>query len=424
MKTKDYRYMSLMILICVVGLLAFLAYSYTQRERVSEEQVQLTDFTQDPIIGFAFESRGKNITFEKNNGLWQNTAYPTLSYNQEAIGKSIQLLSELYGTQAIYNPKTLSEYGIDENSAVLDIQLASGKTKQLVIGNKRNDERSYYVFDEQEDIIGKVDESILQPFFYTSVQWIDQTLAFPEGKMLNHFVVTKGNDLFIGCKKEGDKWFMNAPFGYYGIDETVFLKDYETLFSALKKEAFVDVLTNNLKRYGLDTPLFTIYLNDMKYLSFGKVAKDKVYFTYKEEPYVYQMPLIQLDSIIENNLENWLDGYIYQPQKEALKQIEILTKDQNTLLDEEMLENEALIEAITGLTFQKKVIDGTIEQNNPRDAEVTIRYTHQDGKEVVVEFIPYDPSFYLLRKDGVVAFGADKKQIVQLLQLVETMKKE
>lgn len=415
------------ISIAILGLMGFGGfgiYQYTQVERISEKEIQLTNFENDTINQFAIKQNNQVVNFIRKDGKWYNEVFPSVAYNQELLMNSINALKNLKGKQAIFNAKEPGEYGISEDAVVIAFKTLGGMDEKFVIGSRIGDQKAYYVWSETKEVIGIIDEKIIEPFMQDNMYWIEHEISLPSIEEVKKIKMTQGENTLLDVAKQEDKWMMNAPFEDYSLQEEKIEAYYKNSLTTIEKQGFIGDSTNNLGAYGLDVPQSVIYVNDEKYMTFGAENKDGIYMTFKEEPYVYQIALQQYKMIKEEQVEKWLTGIIYQVDPLMIEGIAIQVLDQAYTIEGELLTNEALLQKLFDLKVSKKLSDGSIEENNPREAEVSIVYTLKDGTIKTIEFIPYDPSFYLLRKDGKVEFGADKKQIVQLVTLIEELFKK
>ena len=55
-----------------------------------------------------------------------------------------------------------------------------------------------------------------------------------------------------------------------------------------------------------------------------------------------------------------------------------------------------------------------IEQKTERKAEISIVYYMKDGSQKLIELIPYDTNYYILRIDGNIEFAANKEKVTML----------
>ncbi len=102
-----------------------------------------------------------------------------------------------------------------------------------------------------------------------------------------------------------------------------------------------------------------------------------------------------------------------QPEKEGLI---VATLNQKGLKDVEAEEWLSKIKA--SLWIEALLQNPSIEQKEDRKAEATICFTLKDDTEILVELVPYDINYYILRYNGTIEFAVNKDKVTKLFNEV------
>lgn len=409
----------LVVLGVVMGIKAWHVYQTT--EVIEDKAYTLSAFDAAAITRIEIRD-DKTSKYKKEQGVWHNEAYPELAYDQQVMQKLTEELGAVVANQTIRNVQDLGQYGMNEYARLVTVYNAADEKQELVIGKHTSDKMSYYVWDPEKEVLGMVQAESIQRLTSAVGTWIQQTVTLPKWEAVKHVVVSTAKESVLDVAKEGDSWRIqqeNAK-GYEVKAEAV--KAYVEEVATLTKQSFAGGLANNEAKYGFDEMTLVITINDAWTLGFGKHQDNRVYFSLGDEGLVYEGDGHIAKKLQQPKVFEWLTGSIPVPPVELLQKIEMTYqgKTVSVVLEETLTEQQqTFVEQVMNLQIHAPLAQANLENMSPREAEMTIKYLKKDGTESVLEMIPYDPSFYLLRQEGYVNFSVAKQPLVDGMKLIE-----
>lgn len=418
------------LLLCVgVGVGSVKWYEHTQIEALEVEEKALCDWAPEAIDHIIFEKDSAQ-TFVKEDGAWQNTAHPTVAYNQGLISNVAYQIAHLQSYKIVRNVKDATAYGINEHSNKVTVQNNSGETATYFLGNKVPEENATFIWYEQKDLLALVKDINLASIMVPTSEMIEPFIHLPQLQDVNKVEIKQNGESFVTLVKD-EEWMMMAPFNQAHKVDGEKVETYFSLLERIKKEKVVENTGNHLSEYGLEVPVVQVLLNDEITLSFGSKSGNGVYFKLNEESEVYEIQGNITGLLTNIEPFEWIDKTLYIPERKTLSFVEVHYLEDVYRLDLKDAEvvpalngasisgevKENLLQALTTILLDKHIHDAKLEETNPRAAEVVIRYGSLENEEVVFEFVPYDPSFYLVRYEGSIEFATAKKPLIELINV-------
>lgn len=409
----------LVIIGAIIGIKAW--HTYQTTEIIEEENISISHLAPESIKRIEIRDDKTHI-FTKQDSGWLNEKYSELMYNQKTMEKLAQEVAQVTAYKTIRNVQDLSVYGIHEYARMITLYTDADEKVELVIGDYIDNERAYYVWCSEKKVLGLIPEKSLSIATSQVSRWIDHKIELPKKETLSKLQIINEGKLQLELSKGQDTWYMTEPYeGQYMVDEKKFDKYWESI-GEITKDAFVAPREGNEEKYGISTPSMVMKANEEVFFQFGKNEDGYTYFTYGENPYIYQTESRKVKELIQTKPFEWLTKNIVAPKVDLMQMVEIKYEGQLYTLEvtEDMLEeNKELMQSILDLKFYGPIAQASPEEKNPREAEVTIRYVYKDNTEKIFEFVPYDPSFYLLRHEGVVEFSVEKKLIMDIIKMMK-----
>lgn len=408
MKNKKILGALLIISIMVVGLGIYGWKTYKSTEIVQEMIMNLCAFSPEKITRMEIYNQ-ELTTLKKNNNKWENEEYREVNYNQELIQGLVKQVSNLSTTQVVKHVQDLGAYGITDASMRLTIYNDLNEAQSFIIGKQLFEHNVTYVYSVEQEILGVVPDTQLATIKLSSGQLIDTTIDFTSLQTMTQFEVQSVDKVLMQLTKEGEVWAVTNPYQKSYVANMETFEAYQLMIQEITKNKFVGIET---EKYGLSKPELTLIIDEKPFLTIGSVIDGKRYFTVGEMPYIYQVENSKVKPLLAIDPYKWISQTIYTPA-ENLQSIEI-----HYLNDKKSITlpfDEVLLQALYDLSLNAPIANAQIEQSNPREAEVTIRYHYADGTTKTIEYIPYDPSFYLLREDGIVEFSVEKKSVINAI---------
>jgi len=411
------------------------------KEEVKEEVVedsQIPIFNLDESTLSRLEIKDERaLIFEKRDGQWIEPEESTLAYNKEAIQKIITSISSLESIQIIRNVSGQSKYGIDETARIITLYDEANNHYTLRIGSATADEKGLYIATDADETIYIINSKLAEPLFGEKEDLVEKQMLIPEIATIESFDINIKNEPALHIRKndkEGYKdyqtWILEDFFKSTHEIHTETIDAMLNQIIAFQKDKFVGSKTT-LEQYGLDKPSMVITLNNKWTIKFGKKEDEFIYFMYSKEPYVYKM--------LEENIKDLMDikpialirKQVYIPDAAKLSQIKLTNPVQTLVFDLSPGKNsfdpaqtEQILQLIEdSVCIEAKLQNPEIEQKQERKAEASILYTYKDNSTKMIELIPYDSSFYILRFENTIEFAVGKEKIMSMFNNVDEMVK-
>lgn len=409
------------LLIAAVLIGAKVWHVYETTEVIEEKTVQMSAFDEEAIVRIEIRDDTTH-KYKKVENVWVNETYPSLQYDQEKLQSLTKELSHLVADRSIRKVQDLSNYGIHEYARLITVYDEAGNTQNIAIGSYTSEYEGYYVWTDNMKELGILPQSMVNMMISHTGTWIQQEIMFPTLEAIEKLTVKGQEEILLETTKVDGMWTMQKPYvNDYPVQEEA-LQSYYSELMGLQKEKFVAYEEGSMAKYGLEQPAFSVSINDENFLTVSSSQEGMSYMRYKEEPFIYQIETAKLKKVQQPKAFDLLSGSIAVPKVEDLKTIELKEQDRITSLNlEETLTEtqEAFVQQVTSLKVHAPLAQASLETSNPREAELTLVYTTKDGRVRTLEFIPYDPSFYLLRDEGIVAFSVEKKQLIECIKLIK-----
>lgn len=436
MKKKTWIGIGIGVVVILIGLLLTKWYIDNQVEALETVETALCDFATEDIVQMDFNDETTE-SFVKQGETWVNKAREDVAYNQSVLKNVAYQISHLTSYKILKNPKDLTAYGINEHSKVITIYNSLSEVNTFRIGNRIAEENATYVWNDEKEELALILDINLASVMVPTDEMIDSHFTAPTYEEITKINLMKKDQQVMEVTRENETWFVGNPFitKHRAIDGQV--EAYVALMANIKKEKIVEE-AGDLKNYGLDSPEFTILLNDTYQLEFGHSQNGLIYFRSSEDSGIYLIKEEGIKALFEIEPFNWIDKNLYTFDRTQLKEVKVTKGEEVYTLQLKGSENvpqlngqvldgstkEMILTALEQLSAYSYLSNTTFEENNPRPAEVTIQYSNLDGSEVTLEFIPYDPSFDLFRMDNHIEFSVEKKSIAELIKLLDTTLQE
>lgn len=133
---------TLILLLLALGLGGFV-YFYeiqgtTQRQEAQEKQQQIFTFKEDQIQSLTIKKQNQNLQFERvkdSKTGWRMQSPDKAPASEGAIAYLLDLLVSSKSDRVLTVPAAqLSDYGLQQPQATVEVKLQDGKTHQLVLG--------------------------------------------------------------------------------------------------------------------------------------------------------------------------------------------------------------------------------------------------------------------------------------------------
>lgn len=434
MKKKSLVVISLLMIGTLIGLLVTKWYIDSKVEVLEVIETPLCEFDTSDIIQIDFnENSTQSFIWQEEK--WVNQEQPDVHYNQALIKNAVNQISKLKSYKIIKNVQDPAVYGIDEKSKMITVYNTINEASTYRIGNKLPEENATYIWSDEKEILALVLDINLASIMVPTNEMVDPLVEMPAFEEVSLLTVSKKGQLIMQIEKVDGIWQMKAPFQSIHQVEEGKIESYISLLSAIKKDKVVEKNLGDLEKYGLLEPALSLTLNDNFTINFGNRENGHSYFNTNQDSGIYAVKEENINPIFEIEPFNWIMKTLYKPDRKTLKEVDIQYMDKNYKLQlKEAVDvpnlnghlldgatKESILKGLEDFVVHSYLSNTSFEENNPRTAEITIRYTDLDNQVVTLEFVPYDPSFYLLRIDNHIEFSVEKKMLVDFISTLDNI---
>jgi len=234
----------------------------------AREDKRLFHFGTDDVVSGKLVAGKITIDFRRDEAAgWMLDAPVTGPADHEAINALLTRMAAIKNDAvAIEAPSDaqLTEYGFDDPTAQLQVELRDGTKQVLLIGGENKVKKAYYITDAAKETIGLAADSSFWVFDRELFAYRAKEIFRTEVNGIASVQVSKGGESQYGLRKVDGKWMVDMPDGSsHGADPSIVGRFLLVLSRDLKAESFpTDTLSADdpveLKRYGLDAPAFEL----------------------------------------------------------------------------------------------------------------------------------------------------------------------
>lgn len=414
------------------------------------DEISRIEFKDDQLITLQLQSNG-----------WQNPEFNHLQYDTVRISEWLQVLQMLETEKIVKNVEDESLYGFTENSKMITVYDSMNNSQTLHIGNKSEEEQALYMKSDDEAIIYMVsleegEKLLTEPSTFVNCDEVE----VPE--VTTQFSLVYDQDVRMTMSFE-EAWYLKDYFQIpYRVKE-------ESMNAVLDTIQNLEVLSyvgtyDDLSDYGLEKPKLQLIINQESNMAFGNQTEEGVYVTLNNGKDVYMVDQTLYQQLSKLDAFDMIEKQFVQLPIEKIKQIQlsnpqgqyVFLLDKTLMLPEDKVEkeqerskevneseekqeetqvleqpeesfalfndkelneeeaNEWIKRINESLYIEALLQNPKIEQKQERKAEATIEYTLEDDQQVLIELVPYDINYYILRYNGSVEFAVNKEKVTKL----------
>ena len=385
----------------------------------------------------------QDVAFILQDDKWILENFPHLRVNQALLNAFAQQISSLGGTfvREISTDEEKKTFGLIEPMQP-KIFFSNGTSYTFNLGEISPTESDIYFTVDDSNFV-YMDKYTL-PLFYKNVDsLLDVSIAFPNLEEFTElkFKAKDKSEVVIkatGTSDDGEKIYSVISPVEMDID-TQKLKD--NLMKYVEKIGFIPAVpiwdsTGLEEDLGFNNPFFELEVSDSAgdtlHLTFGvEMVQDGYYVKYNDNTEIYICALNSFSKILELELKNIVDDYIYNPSvDEVVSKIIFNTTDEvytieplNSKLDGgDAPEGEInpLVSKFKELTYDVIL---TKEIEMPEEDIMSIEYILDSDESVLVSLYPYEnESFYLVGVNGKLKGLVSQKAINAMIDNIVTLK--
>ena len=417
-----------------------------------------------PAESFTLKNENGEFEFVKKGDEWSIKGYDS-SFSAPSVSEIASVFTGLYSERVIEGEE-LSKYGLDKPAAS-----ASDGNVVINAGTVSSDGKYYYVsLDGGEDVY-MVNSSAIQPLFYGLNDLIDKSVQKVNTDAIRELSIDfadddgKNRDIYIAYDKDDplareyaeknglaalvmQKPIKNMLVYPYNLQSSV-LKNA----SSLNIKDLADIAPEDLGKYGLDKPKFTLYMaddeNSIKITAGNTFTAEEGEYAYvlvNGRKEVFTMDQRALEPFENARIADFAEKFISIYQRSKVNEIDIegaksykiefkaegendfreedgATRDyRSTYINGKLIEKDVFTdfyELIVGIGFDD-IAYGKKSEGKP---ELTITFKLADGSSDKAEYYRYNDSFYAVTKGGDTVMYVSEQTVRRVMNTAEELSK-
>lgn len=440
------------LLVFVVAIISVTFYTqyYERVEAASKEisieeiAVPLNQLDIHEIVKLEVKDDKEALVLENKEGKWVSLDHEKVTYDDILINDLLSYLDEVHSLSIIRNVENLEDYGITSGSRMITLYDTKNMSQTFRLG--MNDKDHLYISSDETELIYVVEEGVAELLATPVGELIDTHIDLPKREKLTSIEILEAGQNTIALENRMNEtikqsiWYLKEYYeaDYQVIDESI--NGILDSIESLKKTSFIGKRTSE-QDYGLAKPSLVLKINEETVFTFGDRVDGYIYFTIGEDNLVFTMDetliktlqgiktidLIRKEVCLEP-IGNIAKVTLDNPQVTYELIVDMSQEEGVGTLDEIVLDAAQTQELITliqeGIWIEAPLQNPQIEQKEERKADITVIYTFKDESEMLIELIPYDINYYILRVDGMTQFAVNKEKVISLFSNLEEVKKE
>ena len=250
MKNKQTMKMAAAVIVLVAAVGVYFGVTLwnkaeTQKEEAADASIKLLDVSEENITKFSYEYLDETFTFVKEDGTWYLDSDHDFPVKQTSIeGKLSSVASTTASRQIEISTDKLADYGLDEPVNTISVTDADGNETTFEIGDQNGTSSEYYCRLNGGNQVYMISSS-LNSMMSFDIYTIADMSTFPilSGDSIKEMTVDNGEGAVTLDSEE---------------DAAAF-----TAISSLYYTSHVDYNCEDMSKYGLDEPSYTVVV---KYL--------------------------------------------------------------------------------------------------------------------------------------------------------------
>ena len=175
MKLSKITWLLLIITIFFGGFVYYYEFhSKSEREKVQNQKDQVFNFTEDEIKALGIRYQTLNLKLErsdKEKSQWKLIEPQQMGANDAVVSFLINLLIERKPERTfLVSPDELSNYGFDNSSASIEIELSDQTQHQILLGGLDFTEEFIYARIDPQSNTDKIEVSLLSKDFLYAIE--------------------------------------------------------------------------------------------------------------------------------------------------------------------------------------------------------------------------------------------------------------
>ena len=427
----------LLVLVLLACALVLVNKLPDNKEEPKQEETQKTEYIDvfrvksDDIISISVVTQKSSYSVSKNGNELSLSDSSNIKINNQALSSLLNTCSYVYAEKIVTEKEEDSSvYGFLNPTATVTVSLKNGDKKVLQIGNKTIDTSGCYM--KLSD-----DSKIYIKSSYGINSLIPEYESFIDKNVLSVNPTDYETLSSISIKKSGNpdvqlsfdtQWKMIKP-AYADANTTVLANSVLTPLGSFAASGVAEAKANDLSKYGLDDPyaVFSITAQGKtQKFTFGKENNGYRFFKVDNYDTVYIVSNQKI-AFLDVSYIDLMSRLVYIENIKNVSSVEVKSPNKNYTLkisgDERFINNTKIDKNVFSKVYQNIIglrfdtIDPN--RNTSGSAEITFKYTKNDGSTDTVSFISIDDRNYLALVDGKTNGIITKKSVKEALDFIE-----
>ncbi len=431
---KNILILGIVILVLVVGYVAIQIYDPEAGSPMGTPAPAYAMYQaeMDDILRLTVTNGDVAYSVSRGNGPWVLNDDPNLEISQEKVNTLLYLCANVSAVEPVENPGEPAAYGLDVPMRSVTLTKKDGTEDRILIGNTAPDGLNCYAMVEGEDKIYMKNGASCSNMICPAEDLFDLALYTVASEEITGITIARKNARTIELTKnpaeevDGEnsyEWEMLAPV-VKTANEFAIAEKLLTTVNSVTASAVVFAPEQG-EDYGFSAPeaSFTVKAGEQEYtVMVGKTEGDLSYVKLSGRNLIYRLPKSKLGFLSSGYLE-YVEKNICVEQLKDVSSVVLsgggksytLSTADYTVSGKKISESafKNIYQALAGL-----VMDDFTE-NRGGETLYTLSYHRKDGREIKVEFLSYDDRNYQVKVDGSGNLLIRKKQIENVLALIE-----
>jgi hypothetical protein len=459
----------------------------------SEEDTSITllDLKENSVNSIEYTNESGQMKLTKQDDTWVNENDKNFPVNQSYVESMVTSVSTLTSDRLVSKEvDDLSEFGLDKPLIQIIVSADDGTSTTIKVGSKLVTGDAYYLMLNDENAVYTVDTTLYKNFAYTNNQMV--SMETPPSITADYItkisIDNKEKDDFeIIYDEDSDNntsdyylWSISKPYSVNVAADTDKLNDYFTNFASLSFKECAEYNTENLKKYGLETPASKVLIKyyevsttasadtsssdsteaadsnassndsstqvrtDHEYILYiGDKNDDGDYYVRPEESQsIYIMSADSVEAMTNVSPFDYIASNVNLTSIDTVDKMEITAGDTNYILsikrskttdddgnetqkstyycnDKEVSEDDfkTVYQNFLSLTNEAEITKEN--KDNTSKVSIKIQKNTKENNEITINFKPYDSSYYRVDNNGTEFFLTTKRAVDDFVTAVK-----
>lgn len=401
--------------------------------------IEIMSTSSEYVLSVEVTNQSGTYTLVKSEeGVWGVKEYPNMQFETISLESAVYEFTNLKAIEEVDPPKEYAEYGFDNPTAKLKINLVNGEAKEFLLGNQVTGGKgdffidtvnnkayvvSVYMADGLTREVNSYRKAKLATIYSSDVKKLE--INNSNGKMVMELLPSSYNSQLTMTMTYPDK---------AALDENI----ANSVLGAIGDIMVVDFVKDNpsnLSQYGLNNPSLVLNIetsSESYNLKFGKKdEKGNVYAMLDGFDFVFTQNTNLFNACANISPYSLMSKFVNIVNISDVASITVEGKGKNHLLEIKSGEeffidgNKALTDSFR--TVYQSIIgikgSGLAEKNVSSKSEYTIEFVYKNGESSVYEYASYDDLNYYVETNGKRGFITLKKGLDDMMKMVDALAK-